>query len=294
MSCSHIIQKTIEYVENHLQEDLLLEDIAHAAGFSKFHFHRLFQKEVGLSVSEYTRYRRIANSAHMLLYTDERIIDIAFYYRFETQESFTRSFKKYYQLPPGQYRKVIGKVILQKEGTKLKNEQSLKGWHLSGSHPFNYKMGIDREIFNKGKGSGFLKSVTVQSQGEFATMMQEFKADKYLNKRIKLSGFLKAKDIDGFCGFWMRVDNVLQDVLQFDNMGDRPIVNDTDWNHYSIVLDVPENSAVISFGVLLSGKGHVWIDELKFMEVDKNTPTTHIDFAGDDLIEEPTNLSFEE
>lgn len=294
MSCSHIIQKTIEYVENHLQEDLSLEDIAHAAGFSKFHFHRLFQKEVGLSVSEYTRYRRIANSAHMLLYTDERIIDIAFYYRFETQESFTRSFKKYYQLPPGQYRKVIGKVILQKEGTKLKNEQSLKGWHLSGSHPFNYQMGIDREIFNKGKGSGFLKSVTVQSQGEFATMMQEFKADKYLNKRIKLSGFLKAKYIDGFCGFWMRVDNALQDVLQFDNMGDRPIVNDTDWNHYSIVLDVPENSAVISFGVLLSGKGHVWIDELKFMEVDKNTPTTHIDFAGDDLIEEPTNLSFEE
>ena len=32
----------------------------------------------------------------MLLYTDEKIIDIAFYYRFETQESYTRSFKKYY------------------------------------------------------------------------------------------------------------------------------------------------------------------------------------------------------
>jgi len=58
-------------------------------------------------------------------------------------------------------------------------------------------------------------------------------------------------------------------------MGYRPIIN-------------------ISFGVLLSGNGHVWIDELKFEEVDKSTPTTHIDFAGDDLLDEPANLSFEE
>ena len=293
MSYSPIIQKTIEYIECNLDEELSLESIAQFAGFSKYHYHRIFQKEVGVTASEYIRYRRIANSANMLLYTDEKIIDIAFYYRFETQESFTRSFKKYYQLPPGQYRKIMGKLTLQREEIMLKNEQLLKGWHLSGSHPFNYKMGIDREIFHKGKASGFLKSVTVQSQGEFATMMQEFKADKYLGKRLKLSGFIKSKNVDGFCGFWMRVDDALHDVLQFDNMSDRPIVGDTEWNHYYIVLDIPENSAVISFGVLLSGNGQVWIDELKFEEVDNATPTTNIDFSVD-LLDEPSNLSFEE
>lgn len=292
MSYSPIIQKTIEYIETNLHEELSLENIAQFAGFSKYHFHRIFQKEVGVTVSEYVRYRRIANSANMLLYTDKKIIDIAFYYRFETQESFTRSFKKYYQLPPGQYRKTMGKLTLQREDVMLKNEQ-LKGWKLSGSHPFNYKMGIDREIFHKGKASGFLKAVTVQSQAEFATMMQQFKAEKYLGKRIKLSGFIKSKGVDGFCGFWMRVDDALGDVLQFDNMSDRPIVGDTEWNHYYIVLDVPKNSAVISFGVLLSGKGQVWIDELKFEEVDERTPTTNIDFTVD-LLDEPTNLSFEE
>lgn len=294
MSYSPIIQKTIEHIESHLHDDLSLERVAQFAGFSKFHYHRIFQKEVGVTASEYIRYRRIANSANLLLYTEEKIIDIAFYYRFETQESFARSFKKYYKLPPGQYRKIIGKVMLQKEEMKLKNEQLLKGWYLSGSHPHNYKLGIDREIFNKGKGSGFLKSVSVQSQGEFATMMQQFKADKFVGKRIKLSGFLKAKGIDEFCGLWMRVDNALQDVLQFDNMGDRPIVQDMDWKHYHIVLDVPENSAVISFGVLLSGKGQVWIDELKFEEVDKSTPTTNMNVAADYLLDEPTNLLFED
>lgn len=187
----------------------------------------------------------------------------------------------------------MGKLTIQKEEINLKNEQLLKGWNLSGSHPFNYKMGIDRENVHKGRASGFLKAVTVQSQGEFATMMQQFKAEKYLGKRIKLSGFIKTKDVDGSCGFWMRVDDSLGDVLQFDNMSDRPIVGNNEWNHYHIVLDVPENSAVIAFGVLLSGNGQVWIDELKFEEVDKQTPTTNIDFSSD-LLEEPVNLSFEE
>jgi hypothetical protein len=174
----------------------------------------------------------------------------------------------------------------------LGNEQ-LKGWTLSGSHPFNYQMGIDRQNVHKGRASGFLKSVTAQSQGEFATMMQQFKAEKYLGKRLKLSGFIKSTDVDGSCGFWMRVDDALGDVLQFDNMSDRPITGSNEWNHYSIVLDVPENSAVIAFGVLLSGTGQVWIDELKFEEVDQQTPTTHIDFSAD-LLDEPINLSFEE
>ncbi|MDW7615895.1 AraC family transcriptional regulator [Peribacillus simplex] len=293
MRYSPIIQKTIEYIENSLQDELSLENIARFAGFSKFHYHRIFHKEVGVTVSEYIRYRRIANAANMLLYTDEKIIDIALYYRFETQESFTRSFKKYYGLPPGQYRKLVSKLTLQKEEMTMKNKQLLKGWNLSGSHPFNYQMGIDRETFHKGQASGFLKSVTAEAKEEFATMMQQFKAENYLGKRMKLSGFLKSKGVDGFCGLWMRVDNALQDVLQFDNMGNRPIVNDTEWNHYYIVLDVPENSAIISFGVLLSGRGQVWIDELEFEEVSIDTPTTNIDY-GCDLLDGPENLSFEE
>jgi AraC-like DNA-binding protein len=293
MSYSPIIQRSIQYIENHLGADLSLERIARQAGFSKYHYHRIFQKEVGVSISEYIRYRRIADSAQLLLYTDEKIIDIALLYRFESQESYTRSFKKYYSLPPGQYRKMIGKLIFQKEELKLKDNQLLKGWHLSGSHPFHYQMGIDRRVFHKGKASGYLKSVSVAGPDEFATMMQQFKANKYLGKRLKLSGFLKTKGVDGFCGFWMRVDDHLHDVLQFDNMSDRPIKGDNEWNHYAIVLDVPENSAVIAFGVLLSGKGHVWVDEITFEEVDSNTPTTNIDFSSE-LLDEPINLSFEE
>ncbi|UQZ34498.1 AraC family transcriptional regulator [Paenibacillus sp. PK3_47] len=293
MKYNAMIQKTIQYIENNLHEELSLEGIANFIGFSKYHYHRIFQKEVGVTLSEYIRYRRIADAANILLYTGEKIIDIAVYYRFESQEAFTRAFKKYYHLPPGQYRKIIGSLTHQKEESGLKTEEKLKGWFLSGSHPFNYGIGLDRKTFHKGKASGFLKSVTVEADDEFATMMQQFKADKYLGKRIKLSGFLKSAGVSVFCGFWMRVDNSLGDIVQFDNMSNRPVTGDTEWNHYAIVLDVPDNSTSISFGVLLSGRGQVWVDELRFEEVDDHTPTTNLDYTQE-LLDEPVNLSFEE
>ena len=89
------------------------------------------------------------------------------------------------------------------------------------------------------------------------------------------------------------LDENFGDVLQFDNMSNRPISGDTEWNHYAIVLDIPKSSAVIAFGVLLSGSGQVWLDELRFEEVDEQTPTTNINFL-EELLEEPVNLSFEE
>ena len=286
-----VIQKTIEWIESHLHEQISANDIVAVTGFSKYHFHRVFQTAVGMSVSEYIRIRRLANAASILLNTDERIFDISFYYQFESQESFTRAFKKLYRLPPGQYRKVMGTMRKNKEESKM--EEEIKGWFISGSHPYNYEIGIDQKNVHQGKASGYLKSKTVQGLDEFATMMQQFKANDFRNKRVKLSGFIKTENVKQFSGLWMRVDSASEDSLQFDNMSDRPIVGTNSWNRYSIVLDVPENSAIISFGILLTGKGEVWLDGLCFEVVDNDTPTTNITFDNH-LLEEPTNLSFEE
>ena len=71
---------------------------------------------------------------------------------------------------------------------------------------------------------------------------------------MRFSGFVKTENVKEYCGLWMRVDNRAEDVLQFDNMNDRRIMGSTHWNHYAIVLDVPEESATISIGVLLMGQ----------------------------------------
>lgn len=291
MQYESIINKTINYIEKHLEHPLTVEEIAEQAGFSKFHFHRIFLEEVGMSITEYIRMRRMANAAVALLFTNNRILDIALNYHFESQEAFTRAFKKYYHLPPGKYRKLMSSMLESKEESHM--EKQIKGWFLSGSDPFNYEMGIDHEVVHQGKASGYLKSKTVLDATNFATMMQQFKADKFIGKRMRLSGYIKTKDVETFAGMWMRVDSHSDDVLQFDNMSNRPIKGTTNWNRYSIVLDVPSGSAVISFGIILSGRGQVWVDQINFDEVGKDVETTNLEVQGE-LLDEPVNLSFEE
>ena len=244
-----------------------------------------------MSITDYIRVRRLAHASTSLLYTNERILDIALYFHFESQEAFTRTFKKYYGLPPGQYRKLMANVLDKQE--EMHMDQKIKGWFLSGSDPFNYEMGLDYQEKHQGKASGYLKSKTVLDSTHFATMMQQFKADKFIGKRMRLSCFLKTKDVETFATMWMRVDSASDDILQFDNMSNRPIEGDTNWSRYSIVLDVPVGSAVIAFGVILSGGGHIWADQFTFEEVDENVGTTHME-PQSELLEEPFNLTFEE
>ncbi|MCT6924815.1 AraC family transcriptional regulator [Metasolibacillus sp.] len=285
------MHKVINYIEEHLHEPLEIERIAKHAGFSKFHLHRVFKKYVGMSIAEYIRMRRLASASAMLLYTKEKIIDIAFHNYFESQEAFTRAFKKYYHLPPGQYRKLMSIMWKNKEESFM--DKSVKGWILSGSDLYNYEMGVDHAVVHQGKASGYLKSKTVLEGDSFATMMQQFKADNYVNKRIRLSGFLKTKDVGLFSSMWMRVDNANGDTIQFDNMSNRSITGTTNWSLYSIVLDVPKESTVISFGIILSGRGQVWVDQLTFEEVDESVLSTNLEIQSD-ILDEPVNLSFEE
>ncbi len=76
-------------------------------------------------------------------------------------------------------------------------------------------------------------------------------------------------------------------------MGNRPIKGTGDWKRYEIVLDVPGNSINIAFGILLTGKGKVWMDDLQFEVVGKDVPTTDMLKQGAGLPDEPLNLGFE-
>lgn len=298
MSYHPAVQKTIDYIERNLERALTGEEIASEAGFSFFHFHRIFQRETGMTMSEYVRARRLAGAASALLHTDERVLDLALRFGFESQEAFGRAFKKIYGLPPARYRRWMGGMLHKEELSMQTNsnlqESPIKGWFMSGSHPFLYEMGIDRHTVHRGTGSGYLKSAAAETPEQFGTMMQVFRAERYVGQRIRLSAFVKTDQVEpGFAALWMRVDAADGDVLQFDNMANRPLTGTLDWNHYAIVLDVPESAAQISFGVLLSGSGQIHVDGFAFDEVPDTVPTTHLQ-TEEPLPDRPINLSFEE
>jgi hypothetical protein len=163
------------------------------------------------------------------------------------------------------------------------------GWDLYSDHPSDYDVGIDTTVAHGGAQSAFIMSRS-DPRG-FGTLMQTFAAERFRGTRLRVSAFAKTVDVEDWAGLWMRVDGPDEVTLAFDNMQDRPLQGTTNWRRYHIVLDVPGNSERISFGVLLEGAGHVWLDDVEFEPVRGDTATTGI--RPEPLPPAPVNLDFE-
>lgn len=99
------IQITVDYIEEHIGEDISIQTLADQAALSPFYYQRLFKRLVKKSVAEYIKLRRMAKAADILTHTDKRIIDIAMDLGFATHEHFTRTFKNAFGMPPEEYRR---------------------------------------------------------------------------------------------------------------------------------------------------------------------------------------------
>lgn len=102
----HQIEKVIEYIELHLQEDGLdLDTISRRMGYSKYHLHRMFTFVVGFTLHHYIQRRRLTEAARLLVSTDTPVLEIALRSGYDTQRSFSRAFKNLYHLSPHSFRK---------------------------------------------------------------------------------------------------------------------------------------------------------------------------------------------
>ncbi|MDR1301381.1 MAG: AraC family transcriptional regulator [Treponema sp.] len=93
----------VRYIDAHIKEKLNVEKLAARAGFSPYHFCRVFQWEVGYSLMEYVRTRRLFYAASELA-SGKRIVDIALDYGFETHSGFSKAFRRYFDCSPEKYR----------------------------------------------------------------------------------------------------------------------------------------------------------------------------------------------
>lgn len=98
------IQKSVDYIENHLTEDIPIDKLAETASLSPFYFQRLFSRLVKKPVCEYIKLRKLAQAADDLKTKNTRIIDTAVNYGFSSHANFTRAFKEVYGITPDEYR----------------------------------------------------------------------------------------------------------------------------------------------------------------------------------------------
>lgn len=98
------IQKSVDYIEEHLSGEIKIETLAEIASLSPFYFQRLFSRLVRKPVNEYIKLRRLAQSANVLHDRNTRIMDIAIDCGFSSHANFTRAFKETYSITPDEYR----------------------------------------------------------------------------------------------------------------------------------------------------------------------------------------------
>lgn len=102
MSDLALMLKAIEFIEAHLTEEISVADMAEAVSFSLYHFSRTFSRVTRFTPYDYLMRRRLCEAARCLLASDEKIIDIACHYQFNAPETFSRAFKRVFQLSPRQ------------------------------------------------------------------------------------------------------------------------------------------------------------------------------------------------
>lgn len=132
------IQSAVNYIEDHITDELDYEEIARQAACSNFYFQRIFSVLCGMTLGEYIRLRRLTLAGSELSATDEKVIDVALKYGYESPESFARAFSRFHGITPSE---------AKRDGSRLKSFSRLSVQIiLKGGNIMDYRI-VEKEAF---------------------------------------------------------------------------------------------------------------------------------------------------
>ncbi|MGL5151115.1 MAG: AraC family transcriptional regulator [Clostridium sp.] len=132
------IREAISYIEENITNNLSIKEIADKVNISPFYFQKGFGMLCGYSLSEYIKRRRLALAGSEVLSTNEKIIDIAIKYGYDSPDSFTKAFTRFHGVTP---------TAVRKEGAMIKSFVALKiKFSLEGGYIMDYKI-VEKDEF---------------------------------------------------------------------------------------------------------------------------------------------------
>ena len=158
MSIIKSFNSTIDYIETVLEDEIDEKKITHLSGYSYAMFSRLFSILTETTLSEYLRGRKLTEAAIALRDTDEKVIDIAFRFGYESSDSFGTAFKNFYGFTPSEVRngkpfKLISRIQLAltvKGGRSMNVTIQKKGsFTVAGFNEENINSSLCPKVWNK-------------------------------------------------------------------------------------------------------------------------------------------------
>lgn len=110
MEWTESLKGAIQYIEQNLLKDIGADEVADEVHMSSFYLQKGFKIMTGYSIGEYIRCRKLYLAALDVIATDEKMIDLAYKYGYDTPESFTRAFSRFHGLSPAQIKKDTSKI----------------------------------------------------------------------------------------------------------------------------------------------------------------------------------------
>ena len=158
MSIIKSFNSTIDYIETVLEDEIDEKKITHLSGYSYAMFSRLFSILTETTLSEYLRGRKLTEAAIALRDTDEKVIDIAFRFGYESSDSFRTAFKNFHGFTPSEVRngkpfKLISRIQLAltvKGGRSMNVTIQKKGsFTVAGFNEENINSSLCPKVWNK-------------------------------------------------------------------------------------------------------------------------------------------------
>ncbi|MCC8381212.1 MULTISPECIES: helix-turn-helix domain-containing protein [Xenorhabdus] len=100
-----VIEDLVYWIEKNIENELNIEIVAKKSGYSKWHLQRIFKNITGTTLGSYIIKRRLSNAAISICSSKNTLYNVALQYQFDSQQSFSRSFKKHFGITPSEWRK---------------------------------------------------------------------------------------------------------------------------------------------------------------------------------------------
>jgi hypothetical protein len=132
---------------------------------------------------------------------------------------------------------------------------------------------LDTTVHHAGTRSARIETLIDTPVG-VGNLMQSIQAGQFAGKRVRLSAWIRTRDLMGFVQLWLRAD--ARSVMRLDNMADRALGESKEWRRIESVMDVPADAFALAFGVFVRGPGTVWLDHFMLEVVSSDVPTTKL------------------
>ncbi|HYC37398.1 MAG TPA: erythromycin esterase family protein [Usitatibacter sp.] len=142
-----------------------------------------------------------------------------------------------------------------------------QGWHVGNAKA--YRVSADCADAPEGKCSARLESLAGEAV-TFVPLVQNMPSRHAAGHFIQLSGMIRTENVVGHAGLWLRVDAADRPNIVLENMRRTGPRGTTPWQRFSITVPVAPDTSNVGFGVLLSGTGIAWFDDLR-LTVDRET-----------------------